>query len=259
MTALNGALPAQCQRDLDSLRAFIRRAIGDGKQAAAVPVTEMEEVLLTGATGFVGRFVLRDLLRMEGNLVVHCLVRATGAEHGLQRLRAAMEEAEIWDEACAGRIRVVAGDVREARLGLSQTAFDDLAQRIDAVYHFAAEVSLSTSYSAIRRTNAFSMRNVLDLCLHTRLKHLFYASTMGVFPQYFCDFANEFAGRGIEHQGQPDPRRDEAHVPALPRRLFVEQAGRRAERVVRAPGRAARGGVSIAAHQPVDHGVYAAE
>ena len=201
---LVGALPPQCQRDLDGLRAFVRRAIGDGKPAAAVPVTEVKEVLLTGATGFVGRFVLRDLLCMEGDLVVHCLVRATDGEHGLHRLRAALEEAEIWEQAFAARIRVVAGDIGEPRLGLSQAAFDDLARRIDAVHHFAAEVSLSTSYSAIRKTNAFSMRNVLGLCLHTRLKHLFHASTMGVFPQYFCDFANEFAGRSIEHQGQPD-------------------------------------------------------
>ena len=201
---MRGALPPACQRDLEYLRAFVRRAIGAGSPAPAVPVAEVREVLLTGATGFVGRFVLRDLLCLEGGLVVHCLVRATDGEHGLHRLRAAMLEAGIWDEAFAARIRVVAGDVGEARLGLSQSAFDDLARRIDAVHHFAAEVSLSTSYSAIRTTNASSMRNVLGLCLHTRLKHLFYASTMGVFPQYFCDFANEFAGRAIEHQGQPD-------------------------------------------------------
>ena len=46
-------------------------------------------------TGFVGRFVLRDLLRMDAVLVVHCLVRATDGEHGMQRLRAALEDAEI--------------------------------------------------------------------------------------------------------------------------------------------------------------------
>ena len=180
---LVGTLPPQCQRDLDNLRAFVRRAIGDGKPAAAVPVTEVKEVLLTGATGFVGRFVLRDLLSMEGGLVVHCLVRATDGEHGLQRLRGALEEADMWDEASAARIRVVTGDVGEARFGLSRAAFDDLARRIDAVHHFAAEVSLSASYLAIRKANAFSMRNILELCLHTRLKHLFHASTMGVYPQ----------------------------------------------------------------------------
>ena len=201
---LAGALPPQCQRDLDNLRAFIRRAIGDGRPAPPVPVADVREVLLTGATGFVGRFVLRELLCLDGDLVVHCLVRASNGAHGLQRLRAAMEEAEIWDDAFAARIRVVAGDIGEAQLGLSRTAFEDLCRRIDAVHHYAAEVSLSASYLSIRKANAFSMRNVLDLCLRTRLKHLFHASTMGVFPQYFCDFANEFAGRSIEHQGQPD-------------------------------------------------------
>ena len=204
MAPLVGALPPQCQRDVDSLRAFIRRAISEGTPAAAVSPADLREVLLTGATGFVGRFVLHDLLRMDGGLVVHCLVRAADREHGLQRLRAALEDAEIWDEAFAACIRVVPGDIGEPRLGLSQAAFDELARRIDAVHHFAADVSLSASYLAIRKTNAFSMRNVLELCLHTRRKHLFYASTMGVFPQYFCDFANEFAGQ--QHRPSGDSR-----------------------------------------------------
>ena len=115
---LVGTLPPQCQRDLDNLRAFVRRAIGDGNPAAAVPVTEVKEVLLTGATGFVGRFVLRDLLCMDGELIVHCLIRASGDEHGLQRLRATLEHAEIWNETFAARIRIVVGDLCEPRFGL---------------------------------------------------------------------------------------------------------------------------------------------
>ena len=65
MAPLVGALPPQCQRDVDSLRAFIRRAISEGTPAAAVSPADLREVLLTGATGFVGRFVLRDLLAPE--------------------------------------------------------------------------------------------------------------------------------------------------------------------------------------------------
>ena len=224
-----------------------------------MPVTEVKEVLLTGATGFVGRFVLRDLLSMEGGLVVHCLVRATDGERGLQRLRGALEEADMWDEAFAARIRVVIGDVGEARFGLSRAAFDDLARRIDAVHHFAAEVSLSASYLAIRKANAFSMRNILELCLRTRLKHLFHASTMGVYPQYFCDFANEFADRRIDHQGQPDLGEMKRMFPlsiggyswsklvAEQSVLYAHQAG--------LPG----GGVPIAANQPLHDRIYPAE
>ena len=245
-----GALPPQCQRDVDSLRAFVRRAIGDGMPAAAVPVANVREVLLTGATGFVGRFVLRDLLRQDADLVVHCLVRAADGEHGLQRLRAALEEAEIWDEAFAARIHVVAGDIGEARFGLSRSAFDDLARRIDAVHHFAADVSLSASYLAIRKTNAFSMRNVLELCLHTRRKHLFYALDDGGVPAVLLRLRQRVRRRRHRPSGATGPRPHEVNVPAGGGRVSVEQAGRRAERAVRVPGRCAGGGSAPAADRP---------
>jgi len=45
---------------------------------------------------------------------------------------------------------------------------------------------------------------VLELCLRKRFKHLFYASSMGVFPQYFYAFAHEFKQATIDHQMQPD-------------------------------------------------------
>ena len=179
--SLVGRMPRQCQRDLDGLRSFIHSTIGEESPAEPVSANDFREVLLTGATGFVGRFLLRDLLRQDDSLVVHCLVRADGVEHGFARIRAALEHAEIWDDAFGPRIRVVAGDIRAPRLGLSDTKFDDLCRRIDAVYHLAADLSLVSSYASIRDVNATSLRNVLALCLRTRFKHVFYASTMAVF------------------------------------------------------------------------------
>lgn len=201
---LVGTLPPHCQRDVDTLRRFVREAISEGSLADPVSPADFQEVLLTGATGFVGRFLLRDLLRQREGLTAHCLVRANNEEHGFQRLRAALQHAEIWDEAFAPRIRVVVGDMEQARFGLGDADFSDLCRRIDAVYHFAADISLAASYVAIRKRNTLSLRNALELCLRGRFKHLFFASTMGVFPQYFFAFANEFRHRGIAHQAQPD-------------------------------------------------------
>ena len=201
---LAGRMPMQCQRDLDSLRSFVHSTIGEESPAEPVSANDFREVLLTGATGFVGRFLLRDLLRQDDSLVVHCLVRADGVEHGFARIRAALEHAEIWDDAFGPRIRVVAGDICAARFGLIDAEFDDLCRRIDAVYHLAADLSLVSSYSSIRTVNATSLRNVLALCLRTRFKHVFYASTMAVFPEYFCNFSNEFSDGRIEHHTQPD-------------------------------------------------------
>ena len=202
--SLAGRMPPQCQRDLDSLRRFVHSTIAEESPAEPVSANDFREVLLTGATGFVGRFLLRELLRQDDSLVVHCLVRADGVEHGFARIRAALEHAEIWDDAFGSRIRVAVGDICAARFGLSDAEFDDLGRRIDAVYHLAADLSLVSSYASIRTVNASSLRNVLALCLRTRFKHVFYASTMAVFPEYFCNFSSEFGRGRIEHHMQPD-------------------------------------------------------
>ena len=201
---LVGALPPHCRRDVETLRRFVHETVGKEAPAAAVAPSDFREVLLTGATGFIGRFVLRDLLQQTTDLVVHCLVQADNVEHGFERLRAALQHAEIWEEAFAPRIRVVVGDIGQARFGLNSADFTDLCQRIDAVYHLAADINLTSSYLDIRKINTFSIRNALELCLRKRFKHLFYASTMAVFPQYFFDFAHEFRHSSIDHQTQPD-------------------------------------------------------
>ena len=201
---LLGALPPQCRSDVDTLRRFVRETVDRAAPAAAVPPDAFREVLLTGATGFVGRFLLRDLLRRDSGLVVHCLVRAEDETHGLERIRGALREAEIWEESFAGRVRAVVGDIGDGRFGLGESGFDSLCRRVDAVYHLAADLTLSSTYLAIRKANAFSIRNILELCLRGRLKHLFFFSSMGVFPQYFAGFANEFEGRRIDRRTQPD-------------------------------------------------------
>ena len=201
---LVGRLPPQCRRDVDDLRRFVHGAISGQLPAEPVSPSDFREVLLTGATGFVGRYFLRELLRQNDRLVVHCLVRARSDEHGFERIRAAMEHSELWEEASASRIRVVVGDLVPTRFGLSTVDFDALCRRIDAVYHLASDVTLVGAYAALRERNVVGLRSVLELCVHIRCKHLFLASTMAVFAEYFCGFSNEFVHSRIEHHMQPD-------------------------------------------------------
>ena len=201
---LAGRLPPQCRRDLDELRRVVHSAVSQETPAEAVSPTDFREVLLTGATGFVGRFFLRELLRQNDRLIVHCLVRADSVEHGFARLWDVLEQAEIREDVAEERIRVVLGDITRDRFGLSDSAYDGLCQRIDAVYHLATNVGLVLSYADIRGENVLGLRPVLQLCLRTRYKHLFYASTMAVFPQYFCDFSREYSQSYIEDQMFPD-------------------------------------------------------
>ncbi len=199
-----GRLPPQCQRDVDELRRVVHAALARETPARAMAPTGFGEVLLTGATGFVGRFVLRALLRQNDRLIVHCLIRAKSVEHGFARLRDTLEQAEIREDTPEERIRVVPGDISRERFGLNESTFGELCQRIDAVYHVGANVDLVLSYGDIRKTNVLGLRSVLDLCLSTRLKHLFHFSTMGVFPAYFCDFGGEHHHNHIDDQMPPD-------------------------------------------------------
>ena len=210
---LVGTLPPDCQRDLTTLRRFVRSAFSDTIPADATSPAEIRRVLVTGATGFMGRFLVRDLLEHASGLTVHCIVRAESAEDGFERLRANMRHAETWDDAYAPRIHVYAGDMGDTCFGLSGNDFDHLSRQIDAVYHLAASLNLSASYRSMRRINVLGMQNVLGLCLTTRLKHLFHVSTMGVFPEYIFSFAGEYRDCRIDDQVQPDLARMKRAIP----------------------------------------------
>ena len=116
----------------------------------------------------------------------------------------ALEEVEIWEDLGAPPIRAMAEDIHLPRFGLNPPQFTPLCQRVDAVHHLAASLSVATPYVSLRRTNVFSIHGILDLCLATRLKHIIFASTIGVFPKYFYGYANQYSGSRITHQMQPD-------------------------------------------------------
>ena len=84
------------------------------------------EVLLTGATGFLGAHLLRDLLAATGARV-HCLVRARDEHAALARLRQAAERYEL-PVPRGERVVPLPGDLAEPRLGLSDAKFRDLAR-----------------------------------------------------------------------------------------------------------------------------------
>ncbi|MFJ1799973.1 type I polyketide synthase [Streptomyces sp. NPDC088180] len=138
-------------------------------------------VLLTGATGFLGAFLLRDLLRTT-RATVHCLVRGADEEAAMERLRANLEWYRLWDEIEPGRLRIVTGDLEKPRLGLVETEFDALAASVDAVYHAGASVHWLRPYAELEAANVAGTEEVLRLAARHRTVPVHYVSTVGVFP-----------------------------------------------------------------------------
>jgi thioester reductase-like protein len=140
-----------------------------------------ERVLLTGATGFLGSFVLIELLR-HTRADVYCLVRAANAEEGARKLRKVLEAYGLWDEELSSRIVPVVGDLSEPLLGLGPERFEELAGEIDVIYHSGASVNWVYPYNALKPTNVLGTQEVLRLAVRNRVKPLHFISTLGVFP-----------------------------------------------------------------------------
>ncbi|MFI6046871.1 amino acid adenylation domain-containing protein [Nocardia sp. NPDC051321] len=119
------------------------------------------EVLLTGATGFVGAFLLHELLARTDSRV-HCLVRADSREEGLARLAATFDSYELPREAF-DRVIPVLGDLAAPRLGLSEKQFLLLGRTIDAIYHNGAQVNFALPYRVLEAANVQGTLELITL------------------------------------------------------------------------------------------------
>ncbi|MCK8435150.1 SDR family NAD(P)-dependent oxidoreductase [Streptomyces sp. D2-8] len=143
-------------------------------------VTDPSDLLVTGASGFLGAFLVRDLMRTT-TARLHCLVRGADDAAAYERLRSSLTWYRVWDEIDESRLRVRAGDLAEERLGLTEEEFDGLAHTVDAVYHAGATVHWLHPYEALRAANVHGTREILRLAARHRTVPVHYISTVGVF------------------------------------------------------------------------------
>lgn len=137
--------------------------------------------LLTGATGFIGIYLLRELLAQE-DVQVHCLVRGQGDTSAQTRLWEQFRWYFPDDTIEEVRRRVVVhdGDITAENLDLDASSYAALVARIDTVFHSAADVRLLAPIDELRRVNVQGTRNVIEFCGHARAKTLHFVSTLSV-------------------------------------------------------------------------------
>lgn len=165
--------------------------------------SERRAVFLTGGTGFLGAFLIHELASTTGH-AIYCLVRRarTDAE-ALVRLRDNLNRYGLWKDSLATRLVPVCGDLAEPLLGLGEDRFDELALRVDAIYHCGAVVNDAASYWFLKPANVLGTREVLRLACHHKPKRMNYISSTAVFgketnprPSGFDE--NDFPGAGAE-------------------------------------------------------------
>ncbi|PPK71873.1 amino acid adenylation domain-containing protein/thioester reductase-like protein, partial [Methylobacter tundripaludum] len=140
---------------------------------------DLHAVLITGASGFLGAYLLDELAR-QTSAELYCLVRADNAEHGAQRLRLNLERHGLWRDELALRLHPVVGDLEQPRLGLSVAEFDSLAERVDAIYHSGAHDNFLYPYAMLKAANVDGTHELLRLAARVRTKPLHFVSTLSV-------------------------------------------------------------------------------
>ncbi|MBD2092037.1 amino acid adenylation domain-containing protein [Microcoleus sp. FACHB-1515] len=161
-------------------------------------VAAAQTILLTGATGFLGAFLLHELLQTTTATIV-CLVRCRDATAGQARLQSILTQYHLWNPADRDRIQILPGDLAQPRLGLSEAAFLQLADRVEAIYHSGAIVDFIKPYSLLKAANVLGTAEILRLASSgTAIKPLIYISTIGVFGA-----AGYFTGNTVIHEQTP--------------------------------------------------------
>jgi amino acid adenylation domain-containing protein/thioester reductase-like protein/non-ribosomal peptide synthase protein (TIGR01720 family) len=148
----------------------------------AIDVAAAENVLLTGATGFLGAFILADLLELT-QATIYCLVRAENEQLALLRLQSQIEQYELLDRIDFSRIVAVCGDLSEMRLGLSESRYQDISERVEVIYHNGALVNFVQPYQALKAANVLGTQEVLRLACFGKAKAIHYVSTVSVFSE----------------------------------------------------------------------------
>lgn len=138
-------------------------------------------IFLTGATGFLGAHILRDLLtRKSPTAKVVTLVRGKSEDQALERIRSTCRAYGFWDEAWISRLQCVCGDLGKPQFGLSDSVWNDLTQRVDAVLHNGAFVHWVYPYSTLKPANVLGTIDALKLCASGKAKQLAFVSSTSV-------------------------------------------------------------------------------
>ncbi|WP_156669714.1 thioester reductase domain-containing protein, partial [Mycobacterium sp. E3339] len=165
------------------------------------PSSMVRTVLLTGATGFVGRYLalqwLEQLELVDGKLI--CLVRAGSDEEAWRRLRATFDSGDPrlldhFTELAADHLEVIAGDKSATNLGLDEDTWQRLADTVDLIVDSAALVNGVLPYSELFGPNVAGTAELIRVALTTKLKPYTYVSTAnvgdGVDPAAFTEDAD---------------------------------------------------------------------
>ena len=139
-----------------------------------------KNVLVTGPTGFVGAFMVYELLQRGMN--VYCLVRASSFSQAQERMVKTLKQYHLWKPDHEPLLHSVVGDLSRPLLGFCEAEFDDLANKVDCILHSGALVDWMRPLEDYVGPNILGTHEMLRLASHGRGKAVHFISSISTLP-----------------------------------------------------------------------------
>lgn len=137
------------------------------------PTTRRRTILITGTTGFLGSYILREL-SAEVSLRIVCLVRSEEKQKNVYNRYFGVDIPK--------NVRIITGDITDKFLGLGFGEYSSLISEIDEVIHAAADVHHAGNFEKSYKTNVVGTQNIVELCKSAKaiLHHISTYSISGI-------------------------------------------------------------------------------
>ncbi|XP_014280481.1 fatty acyl-CoA reductase wat [Halyomorpha halys] len=128
-----------------------------------------KHVLLTGATGLLGKLIIEKLLRVCKPAMIYLIIRTKKSKDPHHRLKE-LTESKLFhslkkeDPVFMERLKIVLGDVSELGLGLTSPDAEHLMEKVQVVFHGAATVKFDEPLSTATKINVRGTQAILQLC-----------------------------------------------------------------------------------------------
>jgi len=187
VASVHGAAATTVRASDLRLECFIDPATLEAAANAAPPAAEIRTVLLTGANGYLGRFLclewLERMAQVGGRVI--CIARGNDNASARQRVTEVFDSGDAdllqrFQTLAERHLEVLAGDLSELHLGLSEANWQRLAETVDLIMHPAALVNHVLPYSQLFGPNVVGTAELIRLALTQRIKRFANVSTVAV-------------------------------------------------------------------------------
>ncbi|KAI9203861.1 male sterility protein-domain-containing protein [Polychytrium aggregatum] len=146
-------------------------------------------IVLTGATGFLGAFLVFELAHKFPRAKIYCLVRAKDDQEAVERIISTAQKLVLdpsqrafLDHNLKSRLVGLCGNLSQDKWGLSDERWKEIGEETDMIVHNGAEVHWLFDYDRLKGPNVLGTATALRLATTHHLKVVHYISTIGTIP-----------------------------------------------------------------------------